>query len=105
MTQLVGRFVELACPNSSLEGTKTYGICASSLSTGRCEMMSIGLISPARIRRLQDDLRVDRKEAETRQRTLFRPSEFLLQLLLLLVSLVVIWMLLTFNIKQHEIFL
>ena len=53
MTQLVGRFVELAWPSSSLEETKTYGICASSLSTGRCEMMSIGLISAARIKSLQ----------------------------------------------------
>jgi len=34
MTQLVGRFVELACPSSSFEGTKTYGMCASSLKTG-----------------------------------------------------------------------
>ena len=48
MTQLVGRFVELACPSSSLEETKIYGIWFSSLRIGRCEIMSMGLISAAR---------------------------------------------------------
>lgn len=50
MTQLVGRFVALAWPSPSFEGTKTYGICASSHITGRCEMMSMGVISAARIK-------------------------------------------------------
>ena len=53
MTQLVGRFVALAWPSSSFEGTKTYGICASSHMTGKCEMMSMGVISAARIRMLR----------------------------------------------------
>jgi hypothetical protein len=48
ITQLVGRFVELAWPSSSFEVTKMYGMDASSLKTGRCEMMSIGLMSAAR---------------------------------------------------------
>jgi len=50
ITQLVGLFVDAACPSSSLEATKIYGIECSSLKPGRCEMMSIGLISAARIR-------------------------------------------------------
>jgi len=50
MTQLVGLFVDAACPSSSLDATKIYGIERSSLKQGRCEMMSIGLMSAARIR-------------------------------------------------------
>ena len=50
MTQLVGLFVDAACPSSSLDATNIYGIECSSLKPGRCEIMSIGLISAARIR-------------------------------------------------------
>jgi len=62
MTQLVGRFVALAWPSSSFEGTKMYGICASSHMTGRCEMMSMGVISAARIKMLRfERLMVERE--------------------------------------------
>ena len=50
MTQLVGLFVDAACPSSCLDATKIYGIECSSLKPGRCEMMSIGLMSAARMR-------------------------------------------------------
>ena len=53
MTQLVGRFVALAWPSASFEGTKMYGISASSHMTGRCEMMSMGVMSAARIKILK----------------------------------------------------
>ena len=52
ITQLVGRFVALACPSSSLEGTNTYGMPASSAITGKWEMMSMGVMSAARMRSL-----------------------------------------------------
>lgn len=71
MTQLVGRFVELACPSSSLDATNTYGICASSESTGRWDMMSIGFMSAARTSNLAMKWRECRKQYRTDHLPLF----------------------------------
>jgi hypothetical protein len=45
----VGRLVELAAPNDSLDGTKMYATLASSHKMGTCVMTSIGEMSPAMI--------------------------------------------------------
>lgn len=75
MTQLVGRFVALEWPSSSFEGTKTYGIRASSHMTGKCEMISMGVISAARIKMLKfERLMVEMENEMDWVLALFRPS-------------------------------
>jgi len=75
ITQLVGLFVELAWPSSSLEETNTYGIDASSASRGKGDIMSIGVMSPARTRILKARKTHDYCDiSQVIKRTLFRLS-------------------------------
>lgn len=63
-TQLVGLFVLLERPRVSLLGTKIYGMLASSQRTGKWVITSIGEMSPAMTKTLENIRRVWKKRTK-----------------------------------------